>query len=304
MSSKLVICAIFFFCGVISVASLKVDSPGVCVVTKQVRKTRYTSVTFVKWCRGRRCTAVKKKPIVYTKAERQTVCCKGWVYEATSDSCVPSCSTGCYGGRCVAPDQCVCDPPTILDPQHNNTCVTPICTPDQPSLCINSECQNNTCICKPGYERYNTTHCYHCEPDYQIDEDFTCRLHCDPGYAVNGNQCEPVCYTCVNAKCVQPNVCQCYEGYHGFGDVCEPVCNCTGRCIAPNVCECPEGYRNISGQCEPICDGCVNGVCTAPNVCTCYEGFAKNTKGECYDCEKSCTNCDDAGNCLDNCTAM
>ena len=38
------------------------------------------------------------------------VCCKGFAKSTNGTDCIPICSQRCYHGRCVAPDQCECEP--------------------------------------------------------------------------------------------------------------------------------------------------------------------------------------------------
>ena len=38
------------------------------------------------------------------------VCCKGYAKSTNGTDCIPICSQRCYHGRCVAPDQCECEP--------------------------------------------------------------------------------------------------------------------------------------------------------------------------------------------------
>ena len=38
------------------------------------------------------------------------VCCKGYAKSSNGTDCIPICSQRCYHGRCVAPDQCECEP--------------------------------------------------------------------------------------------------------------------------------------------------------------------------------------------------
>ena len=38
------------------------------------------------------------------------VCCKGYASSLNGTNCLPLCSQHCRHGRCVAPDQCECEP--------------------------------------------------------------------------------------------------------------------------------------------------------------------------------------------------
>ena len=38
------------------------------------------------------------------------VCCKGYAKSTNGTDCIPICSQTCYHGRCIAPDQCECEP--------------------------------------------------------------------------------------------------------------------------------------------------------------------------------------------------
>lgn len=108
---------------------------------------------------------------------------------------------------------------------------------------------------------------------------------CCPGYAETPDRrCAPICLIpCKNGKCVQPNVCQCYQdptetkpGFVGsscdrfvcqdpnrWGSRCErecsKECSATSYCSASTgSCVCRPGWRgaNCSEECEPGMIGC------------------------------------------------
>ncbi|CAH0407205.1 unnamed protein product [Chilo suppressalis] len=270
---------------------------GVCAVKISSKKTKKISYTrnSNKWCGKRKCIVKAMRIQPYVVTSDVMMCCSGWQYQSQQDTCVPLCSTGCHGGRCVAPERCQCDPPLLLDPEHPNTCFTPTCE----SSCFNADCtSNNTCTCHENFQTYNQTHCYRCDQGFEIDSNFKCVPKCDnpcvngtcdapntcscsSGYRLGDNfTCVPVCDSCVNGKCVAPNSCVCLEGFVAINDThCEPDCeDCVnGVCSSPGVCECNEGYTKDNGVCEAVCNNsCVNSICSEPNVCTCYEGYQRN----------------------------
>lgn len=175
-----------------------------------------------------------------------------------------------------------------------------------------------------GFDQHNSTHCYHCDPGYGIDEDFNCspicKQPCVSGKCIGPNicgcssgfrlkdpfTCEPVCdKPCVNSLCTSPNVCSCFNGYIEVNDSCVPYCDscANGRCVEPNVCDCDDGYGQVNGSCVPACDKvCVNGFCSAPNLCTCEEGYLMDDSGhKCHKpCDEKCPDaCDEHGKCID-----
>ncbi|CAG9795372.1 unnamed protein product [Diatraea saccharalis] len=278
------------------VSGLSQGDEGVCVVkisskkTKRISYTRYTN----KWCGIRKCIvkAFRNQPYVVTS--ELMMCCSGWQYQSHQDVCVPLCSAGCQGGRCVAPEICQCDSPARLDPDHPNICLTPVC--DAP--CVNANCSsNNTCACLHDFQVFNRTHCYKCDHGYDINSNFECAPKCDslcvngictapnvcscsPGYILKDNfTCVPKCDSpCVNGSCVAPNICSCASGYILKNNSCIPECkDCVNaKCEAPNTCVCFEGFIAINDtHCEPNCDDCINGVCVSAGVCECDVGYTK-----------------------------
>ncbi|XP_014370425.2 multiple epidermal growth factor-like domains protein 10 [Papilio machaon] len=323
MFTNFVLLAFFVCCfDVFCVDSLQPGDPGVCVVQTSYKNWRWKTFNaqLYKWCGRKRCVEKRRRKETFMLTKNQAVCCKGWGYQSEDDSCAPLCSTGCLGGRCVAPDRCHCDAPARLDPVHGNVCLLPVCDPP----CRNAHCvDNNTCECDATYVRHNATHCYRCDPGYAVDENFTCSPICDrpcangqcigpnicgcpTGYTLKDTfTCEPVCEnTCINSVCTAPNVCTCLEGYTEVNSTCIPQCDSCdhGQCVGPNVCVCDAGYTNGTSGCVPACDQtCVNGVCSAPNVCSCMEGYVKDDDFRCVTpCPKECPGgCDDDGTCLD-----
>ncbi|XP_059056829.1 von Willebrand factor D and EGF domain-containing protein-like [Achroia grisella] len=291
-------CVLFVLCCInfaYQVDALKAGE-GVCTVKSSVRKTKIRIVTQTKntLCGKKKCVVKIPKRVTYLATVLRTVCCNGWEYLSDKDLCIPQCSTGCLGGRCTAPNVCVCDPPMYLDPEHRNNCIKPTCDPP----CVNAECTfNNTCNCLKNFTSFNATHCLHCESGYSIDTTFKCKPQCTkgcengtctapdvctclPGFSKQevNQDCKPVCEKCVNASCTGPNVCSCWEGYNQINDThCSPKCDdCDGICVGPNICECSVGYKKINDSCTPICnETCQNAVCTAPNVCSCFDGYLK-----------------------------
>lgn len=188
------------------------------------------------------------------------------------DICSPICRTGCNRGRCIAPETCHCDPPSILDPSHTNTCIQKKC--DLP--CVNADCVDDICRCHKDFTKYNTTHCLKCDSGYSLNDEFDCLPICNnpcingkctapdtctclDGYIQNNLACDPIC-NCINAKCVAPYKCACFEGYiHANDSACVPKCDCDGECVEPNVCK--SKSSNVNATCMPNCEICDRGVC-------------------------------------------
>ncbi|KAL4710781.1 hypothetical protein ACJJTC_009330 [Scirpophaga incertulas] len=283
--------------------------------TKRVYYTRYTN----KWCGRKKCVVRATKTQPYVAMVNVQMCCSGWQYRSDIDACAPLCSTGCAGGRCVAPERCACDAPAFLD-EHNNTCLFPVCQPP----CFNADCIVNTCSCHQQYRPYNATHCHNCDQGYTVNDTFQCIPKCDehcfnatctapntctclPGYKRRDHHtCVPECDRCVNSECTAPDTCSCLTGYTPLNSTyCTPICGDCGRgvCIAPGVCKCDEGFSIQNGTCQPHCNNsCVNGYCSGPNECTCNDGYTKNEtkRYECFKpCEKPCEGiCDIHGECF------
>lgn len=145
-------------------------------------------------------------------------CCEGYERNSTSGGCVPSCTEGCVGGRCTAPDVCTCSPGWL---PHEGLC-SPYCEQacQKDAYCFSP----NVCACKLGYDEIN-------------------------------GECKPICPGgCKNGNCVAPHLCVCKPGYvkrpSPEGPIgleptmCVPACEngCrNGECTAPGVCTCNEG---------------------------------------------------------------
>lgn len=235
------------------------------------------------------------------------VCCNGWQHNGQLDICNAICSTGCNNGKCIAPDTCHCDRPLYLHPERINTCVPYVCDPP----CSNADCWENSCSCYPGHEKYNSTHCVHCDEGYTVGPDLTCKPKCEKecvngtcsgpnnctcltGYkSKNYYVCEPIC-DCINGSCIAPGTCSCFDGYTALNSThCSPKCDIceNGMCVAPNDCKCKSGFSRINGSCTPVCsEACVNSVCSAPDVCSCFEGYQKNERNRSL-CFKPCVGC-------------
>ncbi|CAH0605448.1 unnamed protein product [Chrysodeixis includens] len=294
----------------VAVDSLSENGEGVCVVrlSSRLRRKKPYNVAINKWCGRKKCIVKKYKFETYLTWTNHTVCCAGWQHNSELDSCAPTCSTGCVGGRCVAPDRCQCEPPLHLDPDRPNTCVEPTCNPP----CFNATCQeNNTCVCQQNFTSYNSTHCFHCDPGYTADENLNCVPVCDQpcmnstcsapntcscqeGYKQkNSSVCEPIC-DCVNSICVAPYTCSCFDGYERVNKTtCAPKCTACvhGVCASPENCLCHSGYDKVEGECKPKCaEPCENGFCSAPNVCSCDEGYVMTGDNVCIKpCDPNCT---------------
>uniref|UniRef100_A0A1Y9H2I2 EGF-like domain-containing protein n=1 Tax=Anopheles dirus TaxID=7168 RepID=A0A1Y9H2I2_9DIPT len=220
--------------------------------------------------------------------------------------CLPVCDEECTNGRCVAPQRCECNEGYVQD--EENSCIHPneLCQ----RKCTNGQCRGAECHCDAGYLKNPTTDL--CEK--------TCPQGCANGNCTSGecichdgyrpsldavSVCEPICgedydyssASCLNGRCVLPNVCQCDEGYEfvdGNKTRCESVeeiarqrlarermAECrrscrNGKCRA-GECLCNEGYAQPEGNtrsCKAVCvEPCRNGTCVQPDRCACKGGF-------------------------------
>lgn len=131
--------------------------------------------------------------------------------------------------------------------------------------------------------------------------------NCNPGYEfVNGStsECEPVCeLSCKNAKCVEPNVCECHEGYSVKNETKPHECHCGLYCVeVDGMCHCLDEGQRVSGDhlrdsgswsCSE--NTCQNGFCATPYDCECLDGFEKDEQSNCVAVEETCI--DDPANC-------
>ncbi|KAJ2952160.1 hypothetical protein O0L34_g4439 [Tuta absoluta] len=203
---------ILYICNFLDFAvTLQQGDKGVCVATISVQKMRGKLVPSPS---GKRCgTKICTVKIIehYSSPEQRVICCNGWEYDVSSDTCAPVCTTGCVGGRCVAPDMCHCDPPRYLDPEHRNACIEPTCDPP----CVNAKCGiNNTCTCNTNYTRFNSSHCAICNRGYEVNENF---------------ECAPVCENCPGV-CLAPNLCKCPNTHKMSREDFSCIPKCEGRC--------------------------------------------------------------------------
>uniref|UniRef100_A0A0A1WUS6 Wnt inhibitory factor 1 n=1 Tax=Zeugodacus cucurbitae TaxID=28588 RepID=A0A0A1WUS6_ZEUCU len=87
--------------------------------------------------------------------------------------------------------------------------------------------------------------------------------YCCPGYTLQNNTCEPVCWPNCPAysRCTNVNECTCDAGYDSSTDdpktiVCQPQCTAGCRphstCTQPETCTCDSGYtEGWNGTCTP-----------------------------------------------------
>ena len=83
------------------------------------------------------------------------VCCKGFAKSTNGTDCIPICSQRCYHGRCVAPDQCECEP------GFGGTSCSKSCPPGKWGEDCGNECPclngaqcdplSGDCTCTPGW---------------------------------------------------------------------------------------------------------------------------------------------------------
>ncbi|KAJ8682436.1 hypothetical protein QAD02_018228 [Eretmocerus hayati] len=190
-------------------------------------------------------------------------CCEGYARDPDSGLCETNCDEGCFGGKCVGPNQCQCE--ENWHPE-NGVC-KPIC---------HRPCAENAYCFSPGV--------------------CTCLF----GFEERDGACRPVClHDCENGDCVAPRQCQCHQGYRlNETKHCEPVCEsgCPhGQCYRPEMCLCDDGYdisRYTPETCVPRCPrSCINGECHSPDVCTCKPGYGEDNDGTCQPiCREGCEN--------------
>ncbi|XP_058816140.1 tenascin-like [Topomyia yanbarensis] len=252
------------------------------------------------------------------------------------DICEPECDDGCPNGKCVAPNECICEegfiktdsgkcevdkpPTTTPEPceqgyeESNGTCI-PICN----EQCIHGECMApNQCECYEGYSNANSTANHLCQPVCSNgclygDCIAPRKCICHKGYGKIADECIPLCERCSLGHCVRPDECICDRGYDLIDGDCVPICEeeCkNARCTGPNSCTCLPGFNytdiNSLFECLPVCDDdCENGVCVAPNTCECNPGFVKDDDA-CVDpivvCQARCVNgiCNGDAKCVCN----
>jgi len=155
------------------------------------------------------------------------------------------------GGKCVGPDQCLCQ-----SGWGGQDCTKPICSTDCGSreLCVGPD----TCACIPGYtgEDCSTALCVQeCMNGGTCSAPDTC--NCTSGW-FDANCTTPVCQqTCGNgANCTAPDTCSCPSDWTGHDcriPVCEQTCSNGGYCTAPNTCTCPPQWSGY--DCSlPVCE--------------------------------------------------
>ncbi|CAD1471410.1 unnamed protein product [Heterotrigona itama] len=146
--------------------------------------------------------------------------------------------------------------------------------------------------------------------NYKIQHNWVTEKTCCYGWTVQDTACVPVCLiSCVNAKCVRPNTCECKQGFTYTANqekyVCEPVCegNCTnGVCVSPDHCECDRGYELSTDRlhCLPICQqNCEqrNARCVGPDTCACQPGYQSGSDQDPDFCAPKCERICSNGNC-------
>ncbi|XP_076395386.1 uncharacterized protein LOC100879168 [Megachile rotundata] len=195
-----------------------------------------------------------------------------------ASACEPICNRDCINGKCIEPDVCRCKPGYRPSTSNDSNVCEPVC---DTSCGPNSTCtEPNVCTCDPGYRPTNNYVAYNCEE--------ICETYCTP-----------------NSTCAARDFCTCNEGYpqrRAPTIVCQPICSScdNGSCIEPNVCRCFEGYVLTNDSvCVPRCEhGCENGDCLGPNECRCHDGFYMSRDNG--TCVKSCTSdCNGHGVCED-----
>ncbi|XP_055299432.1 fibrillin-1-like [Sitodiplosis mosellana] len=167
--------------------------------------------------------------------------------------------------------------------------------------------------------------CYtECDSNYQFSNGQSkVELFCNAGiWSLKGLgdiaqfECDPTCASCINGKCVAPNICVCDKNFAGprcDEDKCNTVPNIlnSDQSCTPTNCQitCKPGYKfadgstlmnlkcknggfvsiqksqAVSSDCQPVCNQpCQNGgVCDQPDKCSCpkdYEGnYCEHERG-------------------------
>ncbi|KYQ52129.1 von Willebrand factor D and EGF domain-containing protein [Trachymyrmex zeteki] len=183
-------------------------------------------------------------------------CDLGYVFDETSRTCKPHCSTPCAPNKeCVAPNECQCSKGyfPLLGPRCNES-----------SCGVKGTChKSGICICNDGYVR---------------DTNGVCVPFCAPA--------------CSNSTCTMPNHCECHDGFAFRNEsLCEPICErgCkNGDCIGPNECICHDDFvpnlnHHLGPECIPECTrNCSeHGNCVVDRIdnidviykCTCHHGW-------------------------------
>lgn len=91
--------------------------------------------------------------------------------------------------------------------------------------------------------------------------------------------------SCLNAKCTEPNVCECNDGFISHDKDKPHECHCGKFCVhIEDKCVCLEEsqrvkghrlyeYETISSECNS--GNCVNGYCSDDAKCECFVGYLK-----------------------------
>lgn len=87
--------------------------------------------------------------------------------------------------------------------------------------------------------------------------------------------------SCKNAKCIEPNVCECHNGYTVLDDNQPYICQCGLYCAEiDGMCHCLNDEHRVDGETirnniSAICteDTCINGACLTPFDCEVFNHF-------------------------------
>lgn len=176
--------------------------------------------------------------------------------------CIPFCSGNCHNGKCIAPEQCVCDTGYIHH-ESESICIPHCMNPCENGVCISPD----ECVCFDGYGFANETN-YICEPICEIE--------------------------CINSKCVEPNTCECEDGYIAHDDTKPHECICGKYCAeVDGKCHCLDAKQRVSvkdfGN-DSLCNSnnCANGYCQTSTQCECFEGFEKDEHSICAPANETC----------------
>lgn len=140
-----------------------------------------------------------------------SICPEGFNY--ISGSCIPYCEN-CYHGKCIAPNQCICN--------AGYTKSTHGCIPDETQSCIHKVTRKVVVKQNGQFRKRRVEFC--CEGYIRDKHDVRrCVPKCQAGFDYIEGSCSPHCENCKHGKCIAPNQCKCNEGYEKSPEGCTPI---------------------------------------------------------------------------------